>query len=223
MSVEERHLRADAERNRRRLLEAAQTLFRERGLDVGVAEIAQAAGVGRGTLFRNFACKEDLIAAIVVERMHDAVNAGQALLDEHDSRPEEALFGFLAELLGRQQVDRGLFEALDDAWLARDEIRAAHAQVVGMVDRLLTRAQDGGAVRPDVGAMDVLMLFKGACAAAAAFAGTDSQMIDRHLDLIRASLTSGSAAVPLRGRTPTLAEIEHGQPAAERSVERQAG
>jgi AcrR family transcriptional regulator len=223
MSVEERHLRADAERNRRRLLEAAQALFRERGLDVGVAEIAQAAGVGRGTLFRNFACKEDLIAAIVVERMRDAVNAGQALLDEHGARPEEALFGFLAELLGRQQVDRGLFEALDDAWLARDEIRAAHAEVVGMVDRLLTRAQDSGAVRPDVGAMDVLMLFKGACAAAAAFAGADSQMVDRHLDLIRASLTSGSAAVPLRGRTPTLAEIEHGLPQADSPVERQAG
>ena len=49
----------------RRLLDAATALFRERGLDVGVAEIAAAAGVGRGTLFRNFPSKEDLIAAIV--------------------------------------------------------------------------------------------------------------------------------------------------------------
>jgi AcrR family transcriptional regulator len=223
MSVEERHLRADAERNRRRVIEAAQTLFRERGLDVGVAEIAEAAGVGRGTLFRNFACKEDLIAAIIVERMHDAVNRGQELLDAAGSKPEEALFQFLAELLGRQQVDRGLFEALDDTWLARDEIRAGHSEVVGMLDRLLTRAQANGAVRPDVGAMDVLMLFKGACAAAAAFAGADSAALDRHLDLIRASLTVGSAAVPLRGRTPTLEDIEHGRPAADRPAEHAAG
>ena len=63
MTHEERHLRADAERNRVHLLQAATELFRERGLDAGVAEIAQRAGVGRGTLFRNFPTKEDLIAA----------------------------------------------------------------------------------------------------------------------------------------------------------------
>jgi AcrR family transcriptional regulator len=223
MSVEERHLRADAERNRRRLLEAAQTLFRERGLEVGVAEIAEAAGVGRGTLFRNFACKEDLIAAIVAERMHEVVAVGQALLDAPDSDPEDALFQFLGEMVGRQHVDRGLFEALDDTWLARDEIRAGHAEVVGMVDRLLTRAQESGSVRPDVGAMDVLMLFKGACAAAAAFAQADSAAIDRQLDLIRASITIGAAAAPLRGRAPTLEDIERGLPETERPARRQAG
>lgn len=223
MSVEERHLRADAERNRRRLLEAAQTLFRERGLDVGVAEIAEAAGVGRGTLFRNFACKEDLIAAIVAERMHEVVAVGQALLDSPDPKPEDALFQFLGEMVGRQQVDRGLFEALDDTWLARDEIRAGHAEVVGMVDLLLTRAQDSGSVRPDVGAMDVLMLFKGACAAAAAFASADAAAIDRQLDLIRASITNAGGAAPLRGRAPTLADIERGLPAVERPARRQAG
>ena len=68
MTVEERPLRADAERNRRRLLAAAAQLFREQGLDVGVAEIAQCAGVGRATLFRNFPTKQDLIAAIVIKR-----------------------------------------------------------------------------------------------------------------------------------------------------------
>ena len=76
MSVEERPLRADAERNRRRLLEAAQTLFRERGLEVSVSEIAEAAGMGRATLFRNFASKEDLIAAIVADGMHEVVERG---------------------------------------------------------------------------------------------------------------------------------------------------
>ena len=64
MSGDERRRRADAERNRRSLLDAAEELFRTRGLDVGVGEIAERAGVGRGTLFRNFPTKEDLIAAI---------------------------------------------------------------------------------------------------------------------------------------------------------------
>src|SRR3979490_1732149 len=106
MPLEERPLRADAERNRARLLEAASALFRERGLDVGVAEIAEAAGLGRGTLFRNFASKEDLIAAVVAERMHSAALSGEALLAQAD--PGDALFQFMAELVGRQQMDRAL-------------------------------------------------------------------------------------------------------------------
>src|SRR6201985_1731376 len=100
MAPEERPLRADAERNRRRLLEAASTLFRERGLDVGVAEIAQQAGVGRGTLFRNFPTKEDLIAAIVVEQMNEAVAWGrQQLAGGGDAG--DALFAFLEEAVWR--------------------------------------------------------------------------------------------------------------------------
>ena len=210
MTGEDRHLRADAARNRQRLLEAAQALFGERGLEVGVAEIAQAAGVGRGTLFRNFACKEDLIAAIVAERMQEACARGRELLAAPDA--DQALFEFLAAMVGRRQLDRALSEAIDDTWLARDEIRAAHAEVVGVVDQLLTRAQEEGTVRRDIGAMDVLMLFKGACAAATAFAHIDPTLIDRHLDLLRASITMTDQAAPLRGRTPTLDEIEAATP-----------
>ena len=90
MSGEERRRRSDAERNRRRLLDAAEELFRTRGLDVGVGEIAERAGIGRGTLFRNFPTKEDLIAAIVVERMHEAAARGRELQGAED--PAEALF-----------------------------------------------------------------------------------------------------------------------------------
>jgi AcrR family transcriptional regulator len=210
MPVEERHRRADAERNRKRLLDAAQTIFRERGLEVSVAEIAEAAGVGRGTLFRNFASKEDLIAAIVAERMSEACARGEELLKAPD--PAEGLFEFIGDLVPRQQVDRALFEAMDDTWLARDEIRAAHADFVGVVDRLVVRAQKQGSVRGDIGAMDVLMLFKGACVASTAFAHLDPTLIDRHLDLLRASITATGGAAPLRGRSPTLEEIEGGAP-----------
>ncbi|MGH3262314.1 MAG: TetR/AcrR family transcriptional regulator, partial [Trebonia sp.] len=86
----QRALRADAERNRRRLLDAASEMFCERGLDVGVAEIAEHAGVGRGTLFRNFPTKEHLIAAILVERLQESVSRGRAALQAPD--PAAALF-----------------------------------------------------------------------------------------------------------------------------------
>ena len=94
VEVEPRRLRADAQRNRRRLIEAATELFSERGLEVGVADIAAHAGVGRGTLFRNFPSKEHLIAAIVVERMHE----GALTLDED----RQILYSnrHLADLLG---------------------------------------------------------------------------------------------------------------------------
>src|ERR1700739_1948487 len=97
---ERRTMRADAERNRRRLLDAATEMFCERGLDVGVAEIAQQAGVGRGTLFRNFPTKEHLIAAIVVERINESIARGRAALAA-DVAPGDALFALIDQAVGR--------------------------------------------------------------------------------------------------------------------------
>jgi AcrR family transcriptional regulator len=216
MTPGERALRADAERNRRRLLDAAAALFRERGLDVGVAEIAERAGVGRGTLFRNFATKQDLIAAIVIERMQEATEYTRTLLDAPDAG--EALFGFLEELVGRQQLDRCLFDAVGDTFLANEEIRAAHAEVVAGVEALLTRAKETGAVRDDIGAMDVLVLLKGVFEAASAFASSEPGMVTRQLDLVRAAISAHAADRPLRGRPPTLADIERTFPRDEKSL-----
>ena len=210
LEVEERHLRADAERNRARLLDAAQALFRERGLDVGVAEIAERAGVGRGTLFRNFASKEALIVAVVRDRMAQAVTRGHELLKEPDA--SAALFTFLEEMAGAQQVDRALFEAVADTLLANPEIRASHVEVVGALDALLTRAQAVGAVRTDVGAVDVLMLMKGVCQAAAHFSQGDSDILRRQIDLVLASLRPADGDRQLPGKAPTLEDLERALP-----------
>src|ERR1700757_4960315 len=118
--------RADAERNRRRLLDAATQMFCERGLDVGVGEIAQRAGVGRGTLFRNFPSKEHLIAAIVVERMRESITRAHAALEAVDAG--QSLFDLIEQSVSRSQTDRALFDALDEAWLANDEIRQIHVE-----------------------------------------------------------------------------------------------
>jgi AcrR family transcriptional regulator len=206
MSGEERRRRSDAERNRRRLLDAAEELFRTRGLDVGVGEIAERAGIGRGTLFRNFPTKEDLIAAIVVERMHEAAARGHELQGADD--PSEALFVFLEYMAGTQQVNRGLFEAIADTWLANEEIRAGHTEIVEALEGLLDRAQAVGAVRPDVGAMDLLFMLKGVCEAATALSQTEPRIVERHLDLVRAALRPVEDAPPLRGRPPTLGDVQ---------------
>jgi AcrR family transcriptional regulator len=206
MADEERRLRADAERNRRRLLDAARELLDERGLEVSVGEIAEAAGVGRGTLFRNFPSKEHLIAAIVAEQMQDAAARGRELLE--DPNAGGALFEFVEELVGRQQQDRALFEAVAPEFLANDEIRAAHAEIIGVFDQLIDRAKQAGAVRQDIGAVDLLMMLKGVMEAATAFSQTNPEIVDRQLDLVRAAISVPAAVEPLRGRAPTIEDIE---------------
>jgi AcrR family transcriptional regulator len=213
MSPDDRPLRADAERNRRHLLEAAQAAFGERGLDVGVAEIAQRAGVGRATLFRNFPTKEDLIAAIVVERIREGVARGQSLLEAPDAG--EALFEFLRDLAGRQQVDRALFDAVADTFLANDAIRAAVAELIATLEALLSRAQQSGAARADIGAVDLMMLIKGICVASSAFAQIDPEITERQLDLMRGALGPHASAQPLHGRAPTMEDMERAFPGRE--------
>jgi AcrR family transcriptional regulator len=210
-----RRLRADAERNRRRLLEAASEMFSERGLDVGVAEIAQRAGVGRGTLFRHFPAKEDLIAAIVVERVQASIERGRAMLGAPD--PGEALFALLDQAIMQSESDRALFDALDDAWLSNEEIAGAHGELMEVIDALLARAQSAGAVRADVGAVDILVMVKGVCQARSSFPNLDDDFLARQLDLVRAAICAPGTERPLRGEAQTVREFEQRHLAGARS------
>jgi AcrR family transcriptional regulator len=218
MGTEPRRLRADAERNRQRLIAAAIEMFGERGLDVGVGEIAERAEVGRATLFRNFPSKEALIAAVVVERMHESVDRSRAALQEPDAA--EALFGIIDSTLERQQTDRAIYEALADTWMVNPDIHAAHREMVDVLAQLLERAQAAGAVREDVSAVDVFLMVKGVCESARAFQHVDPEVGQRQLDLVRAAITADDApARPLRGRPPTADDLDRavscGTPAEE--------
>jgi AcrR family transcriptional regulator len=203
---ERRTMRADAERNRRRLLDAATQMFCERGLDVGVGEIAQQAGVGRGTLFRNFPSKEHLIAAIVVERMNESINRGRAALEAPDAG--QALFELIEQSVDRSQTDRALFDAIAETWLANDEIREVHGQLLEMLDALVRKAQAAGTVRDDISAVDVLMLIKGVCEAISSFQHVNPDVALRQLDLIRSAISAPGAARPLRGAPPSIDDLE---------------
>jgi AcrR family transcriptional regulator len=208
MEEEPRRLRADAERNRRRLIEAATAMFSEGGLDVGVAEIAQRAGVGRGTLFRNFPSKDDLVVAVVVDRIQESIDRARVALDRPDAA--EGLFEFIDSTLELQQHDRALFEALSDEWMVRPEIRSAHGEMVDVTAQLLGRAQAEGAVRTDISAIDVILMVKGVCETARSFQHIDPEVGMRQIDLVRAAITApGVAARPLRGRPPAADDLQH--------------
>ncbi|MFI6265245.1 TetR/AcrR family transcriptional regulator [Micromonospora sp. NPDC051006] len=149
-----RPLRADAARNRRLLLAAAADEFAERGLEASVADIARRAGLGKGTLFRHFATKDDLIAAIVLDRI-DALNAaGERLLAGAD--PGAALLEFLT-VAAHQRQQRDL-SFLHEAGELNADVTAARAQMYHIVQKLVDRAREHGAVRADVTGADVILL-----------------------------------------------------------------
>jgi AcrR family transcriptional regulator len=149
-----RPLRADAARNRELLLAAAADEFAERGLDASVADIARRAGVGKGTVFRHFATKDDLIAAIVLDRIN-ALNAiGEQLLEAVN--PGTALLEFLTAA-ARQRQQRDL-SFLPKAGELNAEVRRAQAKMFQTIHTLLDRAREHGAVRADITGTDVVLL-----------------------------------------------------------------
>src|ERR1700755_1685448 len=96
-------LRADAARNRERIVAAATEVFAERGLEASTAEIAARAGVGEATLFRRFPTKEDLVTAIVAVQLEDAAAVAASCLEEDD--PWRGVERFLYEMAERASED----------------------------------------------------------------------------------------------------------------------
>ncbi|MEZ0112608.1 AcrR family transcriptional regulator [Catenulispora sp. EB89] len=149
-----RPLRADAARNRALLLTAAADEFAEHGLEASVADIARRAGVGKGTVFRHFPTKDDLIAAIVLDRVEDLRTVGERLLAAAD--PGAALLEFLIAA-GHQRQQRDL-SFLMAAGELKPEVKQAQAALFQAIEDLVARARTAGAVRPDVTGTDVFLL-----------------------------------------------------------------
>ena len=192
-------MRQDALRNRERLLEAADAMFREHGVEVSVGEIADAAGVGRGTLFRNFKNKDALIAAVVVVRLGEVMEFGRELL-EHDPDDAEVAFKFVTGLVERQEENKALLQSVTDVlFMAVPELNRAHAAMMELMGALLVRGKRVGAIRPEATATDLMMLIKGLCMYTPTDQPLPPETIVRHLDLVRAALSTPEYSRPLGG------------------------
>ncbi|HEX3793000.1 MAG TPA: TetR/AcrR family transcriptional regulator [Acidimicrobiales bacterium] len=160
-----RPLRADALRNRTRVLEAAEAVFAAEGLSVPVDVIAEKAGVGVGTLYRHFPTKEKLFEAILVARITEITEVARARLNVGDAGA--AFFGFLEYLVGEAVLKRDLIMALADAGVEFEVAVAPVKEEMGdAVAALLRAAQDAGAVRADVEPEVVMSLIGATCMAA---------------------------------------------------------
>lgn len=149
-------LRADAARNRERIIAAAAAVFAERGLDAATAEIAHRAGVGEATLFRRFPAKDDLIDAIIETRMEEVVGLADAAASDPD--PAVALEHFMQDLVKQFSRDKGFFEAAGERCMNDPHFQSLRERAEAAVGRLLKRAQDVGAVRTDLSASDISFL-----------------------------------------------------------------
>jgi AcrR family transcriptional regulator len=152
-------VRADARRNRDRLLEAAAATFGAAdGRPVSLESIARAAGVGIGTLYRHFPSRELLIEAVYRAELAEVAAAADQLLRRHP--PKEALRRWMDRYAGFVAAKRGMAESLramvDSGAPGAPEPSQTRASIVGAVEMLLRAGADDGTLRADVGADDVV-------------------------------------------------------------------
>jgi AcrR family transcriptional regulator len=183
----DRPLRADARRNRDKVLRAAREAFAASGYGVPLDEIAARAGVGPGTVYRHFPAKEALFQAVTTARVEDLIDDARARAGAGD--PGGAFFGFLARVAEEAAAKRDLPDAIAIAGSLQDRLHAA-------VDVLLRRAQEAGAVRADIRTTDLIVLLKGMLATIrdASAGAADPALRDRVL----AVLTDGLRRAPDR-------------------------
>jgi AcrR family transcriptional regulator len=183
-SAEPRPLRADARRNRERILDAGRKAFTASGRDVQMDEVARLAGVGVGTLYRHFPTKDDLVRELVRESVEACDESARQALDREDGA--EAIEWLVHENAANMARNRGLRDAMnaidfghENPWNT-DEAR-------GRAEAVLERARATGAIRPDITVDDWQALMCGLSASIAS--GADA---DRHAELVLGALRATS-------------------------------
>jgi AcrR family transcriptional regulator len=155
----ERPLRADAQRNREQIIEAALTLFAAQGINAPMEEVARRAGVGVGTLYRRFPDRDALIYAVAVAAMRRLAELARTAWAE-SSDPWDALARYVrgcAELRpGALQT--GLDPRLHDAIRQDPELSGERAELMNLLGRMVSGAQAAGILRTDVGPGDIMLL-----------------------------------------------------------------
>jgi AcrR family transcriptional regulator len=194
-------LRADAERNRDQILAAAQTLFLDRGVDVPLEEIAAAAGVGIGTLYRRFPDRDALILAtseVGLTRLADLAEA--AWTEEPDAW--SALARFLRSCIVDVRLGAlppTLEPKMHAEMRAAPELVGPRQKIIDLVTLMITTAREEGRLRPDVGLAEIALIMTlqvyGAPAAADPTEGR-RRVVEIVLDGLRPGATPLGAPLP---------------------------
>lgn len=201
--VTARPLRRDAERNRQAILRAAAEVIGERGLEASLDDVARRAGVGIGTVYRRFPCKEALTEALFAERLEALTAIAEQSLADPD--PGAGLYRYLEDAAELLVADRGLRQILMFAPIGHDQACQARERLQPLVGRLIEHAQAARTVRGDLRASDIppIMLMLAAAADYARPVRRDAWR--RYLRLLADSLApsrSEPTALPEPALTP---------------------
>ncbi len=184
-------LRSDAVRTRKRLVKAASEAFAEHGSEVSVAQIAERAGIGKGTVFRHFATKEDLLAAIVYENMFLLVATGEQLVQAED--PADGLREFMSAAIELQAKDRAFCQVAHGEARHHPAVRKGQEMLDAVTDELTDRARQHGAIRQDITGHDVMLLMSGIYQTVSPALDTQPDLWRRYLQLVFDGLQALSA------------------------------
>jgi AcrR family transcriptional regulator len=155
----DRPLRADARRNREKVLAAARAVFSEQGRDAQMDDVARRAGVGVGTVYRHFPTKEALIEALMVAAFEAIAAAAEAALEIED--PWEAYASVLWRGAETMAGDRALSEVFASIPGATEAVMPTVAGLTETVSELIRRAQAAGVLREDIVVDDIPMVMCG--------------------------------------------------------------
>ncbi|WP_026925635.1 TetR/AcrR family transcriptional regulator [Glycomyces arizonensis] len=180
-------MRADARRNLQRLLAEARAVFAERGVEASLEDIARRAGVGIGTLYRHFPNRQALIEATFHDIVESLRVSAEQLHQSESTPPYEALMTWIRQFTAYASASRGAVESIQSGVLdgqspLGESCTAMRASAAG----LLARAQDSGAIRPDLDISDLFKLLNGI--AWVAEQTPDADVAERLLSLITTGL-----------------------------------
>ncbi len=192
---EPRRLRADAARNRQKLIDAAAEVFAARGLDATLDDIARHAGVNVATAYRHFANKHELAREFLRQCVDRAVAIADSAADQPD--PWVGLTVFLEQTLELISSNRALVDVLKRAYGVEQFADLVH-RTTAALERLLARGREAGVIRADVAATDFAPILE----MLSAITGTGVPGLPhRYIGLILAGLRPGGERLP--GRPPT--------------------
>ncbi|MEV8371643.1 helix-turn-helix domain-containing protein [Kribbella sp. NPDC056861] len=185
-------LRKDAERNRERLIQAAQQVFAERGLDVALEAVAKQAGVSIGTLYNRFPTRADLVRATFADRVETVGVLAEHALGLDD--PWDGFVYFVQQVSQLQAADRGYNELAGRGGAPTTE-QPTEDQLRGydLMSQIVERARDGGRLRPDFTLEDMAFITWSVTRTIEATAATSPTVWQRHLALILDGLQTPAA------------------------------
>jgi len=182
-----RKARADAERNRARLLETAKVTFAEKGSGTSLEEIARSAGVGIGTLYRHFPTRDALIEAVYRNESEQLIAAATRLAGKHP--PRKALREWLLLFVDYMETKHGMSEALNSLVGGTSNLYAASgAQIKSAIAMLVDNAAAGGDIRLAIEPLDLLRALAGVATIASGPNGT--RAAKRLVDILLAGIST---------------------------------